>query len=42
MHIAARCISSAIVMPLKMIFKGCQLKKKTPPFLYNIKLTGFT
>jgi hypothetical protein len=31
-----------IGMLLKHIFKGCQIIQKTPPFLYNNPLNGFT
>ncbi len=35
MPTAARCIISAIGMLLKMNFRGCQLKQKMSPFLFN-------
>jgi hypothetical protein len=42
MPITAKCLISAVGKPLKVIFRGSQLKRKTPPFLYNNLLNGFT
>ncbi len=38
MPIAPRCIISAIGILLKIVFRGCQLKQKTPLLLVNITL----
>jgi hypothetical protein len=42
MPITVKCLISAVGIPLKVIFRGSQLKQKTPPFLYNNPLNGFT
>jgi hypothetical protein len=42
MPITTKCLISAVGIPLKVIFRGSQLKQKTPPFLYNNPLNGVT
>jgi hypothetical protein len=42
MPITAKCITPAVGIPLKVIFRGSQVNQKKPPFLYYIPLNGFT
>jgi membrane-associated PAP2 superfamily phosphatase len=42
MPITAKCLITAIGMLLKHIFRGSQINQKTPPFLYDNPLNGFT